>query len=305
MSESTTILAGSDGWLASRRDDIRGKAEEWVLIRQDERQPGQIYQELRSFSFFGAARTIFIERIDAFGEEDRGELNEALVALAPNVTLFLTTDGKSAAEVRQWLPSPLKVNVETEPTAGANASVMAKALNIQIDPDLRALLEQAFADDPIRMKNEIEKLALLLPGGTADIEIWRGISSEPGAVDGWRFARAVMARDLPTAEAILKTWASEGGGSHSAGRDLLGALAYVLRQYMLYKLNLAKGQGAGQAAKATPGRFGSDDQKAASTWSLAQLGHALSELVVLDRQLKSTSFAADLQLFRWCVSVSL
>lgn len=305
MSDAIIILEGSEPWIAMRRDHYRAQAEDWILLRRDERQAGQVYQELRSYSFFGTARTVFVEGVDDFTKDDLQELGEALKALAPKTMAILSCAPKNAAALQKAMPEGVRARVEAEQnTPVASAAAVSKTLDLQLDPDLKVLLDQAFGGDPLRLTRELEKLSLLKPDGKVSVDDWRGVSAEPGVVDGWRFARAVMARDLVTADRTLKTWVDEGGGSHSAGRDLLGAVSYVLRQYMLFKVAVARGQSPGEAARSVPGRFIPEDQRYAASWSLQQLGNALSELVVLDRGLKSSSLPAEMQLFRWCVAVA-
>ncbi|RMF19392.1 MAG: hypothetical protein D6761_00485 [Candidatus Dadabacteria bacterium] len=303
MSDAALILLeGSEGWLARQRERLRAEAADWVPIRPDERTPGRMYEELRSYSFFGEPRTVFIERIDQLNKEERLELSEALRAIAPKTTVILTALAGKLKDPAA-LFAEVAVDVQKEPATSGRAAVeqAASETGVALSPDLRSLLDEAFATEPLRLQRELEKLALLDPDGPADVGHWKSISALPGVVDGWLFARAVLDRDLGQADAILQSWREQGGGSHTAGRDLLGAVSWVLRQMMQYKIQLVRTGNAREAARAVVGRFSSADQKRAGAWSLPQLAAALDELRDLDRKLKRSSVPADRLLFDWCV----
>ncbi len=295
------LLVGRDQWLSSELDQLRRGAEEWIQIRADERTPGRLYEELRSFSFFGLKRTVCFERVDKMTKDETSELDEAIRSIAPGVTLVMTAaPGKSVDGVGGDGWPKLDRRDEPSTAAGAVGSASRQS-GVKLDDELKALMTEVYGDQPQVLRNELEKLSLLVDGRPATVSDWRSISAAPGAVDGWRFARAVMGRDLTTANEILETWTAEGGSGHTAGRDLLGAVGYVLRQYLLYKLHLAAGASRSEAARRTPGRFGPSDQSQAAKWTVTDIANALNALRDLDRGLKRYSIPADLQLYQWCV----
>lgn len=302
MSASKVVVwLGSEGWLAAQVDAARKAAEEWVPIRSEGRTPGRFYEELRSYSFFGLQRTVWIEGGETLAAEDRGELLEALAGLAPNVRVFVSAAASAAGDkLAAAIAAVVPTDVQREGAAGGSATVPA-AFDRDVSPDLRALLSDLYSDQPLKLALELEKAALFDPDGPVTEAAWRAVSSAPGVVDGFRFARAVLARDLPAAQATLNAWIEAGGSAHSAGRDLLGAVAYVLRQALTYRLLIARRVAPPEAARKTPGRFGREEQDAVSRWKVPDLAAALSDLMALDRQLKRSRVPADVALFAWCL----
>lgn len=303
------IWIGSDAWRSAKLEAARAAAEEWTRIREDERTPGRIYEALRAYSFFQMSRTVVIDAAETLVKEEQGELTEALKALAPGVhVLLLAKPGRSADKLGELLGAaevPGGVRSQTEDARKSERPEdLARSRGFRLTPELANLLAEQLGQDPMAMRLEVEKLELLAEGGEVDLDAWREVSAAGAAVDGWRFARAVMARDVGAAWQALEQWVALGGNASSAGRDLVGAVGYVVRQYLSYRLLVATGSSPDEAARRTPGRFMPADRAAAGRWTVPALAEALTGLVELDRELKSVPLPAEHLLFRWCLRVA-
>ena len=292
------FLVGASAWIAVEREQAKGAAATWVPLRGSLVEPGAMNQELRGYSFFAEHKTVFIDEVEQLSKEAQAELTDAIRFLAPDITLTLAGSGKKAETFAKALKAELSVAIKNEPAGSFRPHSVEGA---QPAKELLTLLNEIYHDKPLRLQRELEKIGLTQESGAVSIQEWREISSDPGSVDGWNFARSVMRKEIAKASEALDTWKATGGSGSNAGRDLLGALGYVVRQYLIFRLGLALGENAAAAAKKTPGRFSREDQHCASRWSLAELGTALSGLVELDRDLKSRPVPAEELLFYWCL----
>jgi len=186
-----------------------------------------------------------------------------------------------------------------------HSKVPAAAGDNALDEDLRTLLGEVYRDQPLRLMRELEKLALLptSDGRSLTVGDWRTFSTETAAADGFALARAVLRRDLAGADAQLRQWRAAGGKPSTVGRDLLGAIGFVLRQALAFRLLVAHGTPGTQAAKQVRGRLTPSDRKAINAWRIRDLAAVLDQLVRLDRDLKSSSVRAETALAHWLMWV--
>ena len=247
-------------------------------------------------------RVVVVKDVPALKKPARAVLDAYLKAPAPDVMLVLVAAGGEKATVDKAIAAHATA-VEFEPLSGDRVTKwiahQASVLGVTIAPEAAELLQQTTGNDLPALAAELDKLASFTAGGEiTEHAVTEVVGVRRGESLGDLLDR-VLVRDAPGALRILPHVLTQpkvnGVTIVMALTTQMLALAWGsamkgrVNYYDFLKLGSAfTGRSWGDAAAAW--------QRAAGTWSAADLDRALEALLAADSALKDTRVSGDEQL---------
>jgi DNA polymerase III subunit delta len=222
------LIAGDDeAKIARARDRLRARAEreggpgalELFTAGDGRRSPDAdaIVGSLAAISLTASRRYLLADGVDTWGKGDVERVCEALATLPPDLTLVLVAHGKAPAKLTKAVETAggevLGFSAPRERDLPKRLVTEAAELGFALDPGATRVLVDRLGPRSLRLRNELERLALWAGEGGrvegADLEAMVSDTSEEAM---WSLADAVVegeeAKVLRIAERLVAQGAS-------------------------------------------------------------------------------------------------
>jgi DNA polymerase III subunit delta len=229
-------------------------------------------------------RYLLADHVERWSEKDQGAVREALATLPDDVTVVLVAHGKPAAKLAKAIRDcggevhALEAPRPRDLPRGLVAD--AKQRGFQLDPGAAKLLVERMGANPVRLANELDRLAVWAgDGGNVGAEDLEAMVSDTSEAAVWSLSDALLEGDAEAALSISERLLAQG----ESVTGLVYALASRLRKANLALERLEAGTPPKQveselgmhpyAAKQLIGRLrdSSPEQLRSATASLADL----------------------------------
>jgi DNA polymerase-3 subunit delta len=180
-------------------------------------------------------RYLLADHVERWSEKDQSSVREALATLPDDLTVVLVAHGKPAAKLAKAVKDAggeVHTFEAPRPRDLPRALVAdAKRRRFRLAPDAAKLLVQRMGASPVRLSNELDRLALWAgEGGEVDLEDLEAMISDTSEAAVWSLSDALIEGDAESALAISERLLGQG----ESVTGLIYALASQLR-----KANLA------------------------------------------------------------------
>ena len=217
------LIAGSDeAKIAETRRRLRARAEseggpgalEMFEAGDGRRSPDAdgLIASMATFSLTASRRYLVADGVDAWGKGDIEKVAEALASIPPETTIALVAHGKAPAKLGKAVEAAggeqLIYDAPRERELPKRLVADARALGFTLDPDAARLLVERLGPRPLRLHNELERLALWAgEGGAVGVPELEAIISDTSEEAIWTLADAITEGDeaaaLRTAERLV------------------------------------------------------------------------------------------------------
>jgi DNA polymerase-3 subunit delta len=219
------LIAGDDeAKIARTRERLRARAEgdggpgalELFTAGDGRRSPDAeaLIASLAAISLTASHRYVLADGIQGWGKGDAERVAEALAALPPDLTLVLVAHGKAPAKLAKAVEGAggevLSFSAPRERDLPKRLVSDAAELGFELDLGAGRLLVERLGPRPLRLRNELERLALWAQGGrveAADLEAMIADTSEEAI---WSLADAVVAGDESDVLRIAERLTAQG-----------------------------------------------------------------------------------------------
>ena len=209
------LIAGSDeAKIAETRRRLRARAEdeggagalETFEAGDGRRSPDAdaLIASMATISLMAGRRYLLVDGVEAWGKGDTEKVAEALASIPPETTIALVAHGKPPAK----LGKAVEVAGGEQLSYDAPRERDAKELGFTLELEAARLLVDRLGPRPLRLRNELERLALWAgEGGTVGVAELEAIVSDTSEEAIWTLADAITEGDeattLRTAERLV------------------------------------------------------------------------------------------------------
>jgi DNA polymerase III subunit delta len=251
--KSAYLIAGSDeAKIARARARLRDRAEseggpgalELFDATDGRRSPDvdALVQSLASMSLIASRRYLLVDGAEGWAKADAKRAVEALAAIPPDTTVALVAHGKAPAGLAKAVEAAggevLTFDVPRERDLPKHLVAEASELGFELEPAAARLLTERLGSRPMRLRTELERLALWAGAGgrvgTDDLEEMVSDTSEEAI---WSLADAVVAGDEDETMRVAERLSSQG----EALPRIVYSLAPRLRQALKAARELEQG----------------------------------------------------------------
>jgi DNA polymerase III delta subunit len=236
------LVAGSDeAKIAAARRRLRARAEVEGgpgALRAFEPLEGRgppaaeaLIAAIPAMSLTTARRYLLADHVERWSESDQRAVAETLAALPEELTVVLVCYGKPAARlasaVRKAGGEVLTYQTPRPRELPRRLVAEAKERGFHLDPVAARALVQRLGGNPIRLANELDRLALWAgDGGRVSAEDLEGMVSDASETAVWSLSDALLEGDAERALAISERLIAQG----QSVTGLVYALASRLRK---------------------------------------------------------------------------
>jgi DNA polymerase III subunit delta len=205
---------------------------------------------LAAILLIASRRYLLVDGVESWGKADAKRAIEALAQIPPETTVALVAHGKAPAGLDKAVKAAggevLSFEAPRERDLPKQLVAEARELGFELDPGAARLLVERLGPRPLRLRTELERLAL-----------WAGEGGEVGADDLqamvvdtseeaiWSLADAVVAGDEAGTMRIAERLVAQG----EALPRIVYSVAPRLRQALRAASELQAGKPAGEVAK--------------------------------------------------------
>lgn len=205
---------------------------------------------LATISLITSQRYLLVDGIEGWGKADAKQAIEALGQIPPETTVALIAHGKAPAGLAKAVEKAggevLSFALPRERELPKQLVADASELGYELEPAAARLLVQRLGPRPMRLRTELERLALWAgEGGTVGIEELEAMISDTSEEAIWSLADAVVAGDEAETMRIAERLVSQG----EALPRIVYSLAPRLRQALKAATELEAGRPASEVAK--------------------------------------------------------
>jgi DNA polymerase III subunit delta len=259
--KSAYLIAGTDeAKIARARGRLRDRAEreagqgalELFEAADGRRSPDveAVVGSLAAISLISSRRYLLVDGVDAWGKGDTERAVEALAQIPPETTVALVAHGKPPAGLAKAVEKAggetLTFDAPRERDLPKQLVGDARELGFQLEPSAARLLVERLGPRPMRLRTELERLALWAgDGGAVGVEDLEAMVSDTSEEAIWTLADALVAGDEGETMRLAERLVAQG----EALPRIVYALAPRLRQALNAASELAAGKPAGQVAK--------------------------------------------------------
>jgi DNA polymerase III subunit delta len=255
------LISGSDeAKIARTRARLRARAEgEGGAGALELFEPGEgrrapdaeaLLASLAAISLIATRRYMLVDGVEAWGKKDTERVAEALKTLPPETTVALVARGKPPAPLAKAVKAAggelLKFEAPKQRELPKQLVADAGELGFELDLDAARLLVERLGPRPLRLRNELERLALWTGGGGAvgrdQLEAIIADTSEEAI---WALADALVEGDEVEVTAISERLVSQG--------EALPRVIYSLAPRLRQALRAARELEAGRPPKEVAG----------------------------------------------------
>jgi DNA polymerase III delta subunit len=255
------LFAGTDeAKIARTRSRLRERAEreggpgalELLDAGDGRRSPDveALVNSLAAISLIASRRYLLVDGVDAWGKADAERAAEALGQIPPETTLALVAHGKAPAGLAKAVEKAggevLSFDVPRERELPKQLVADARELGFDLEPTAARLLVERLGPRPIRLRTELERLALWAgEGGEVGVEDLEAMVADTSEEAIWTLADAVVAGDEAETMRVAEVLVAQG----EALPRIIYSLAPRLRQALRAATELEAGKPAGEVAK--------------------------------------------------------
>ena len=259
--KSAYLIAGTDeAKIARARARLRDRAErdagpgalELFEAADGRRSPDveAVISSLAAISLISTWRYLLVDGVDAWGKGDTERAVEALAQIPPETTVALVAHGKPPAGLAKAVEKAggeiLTFDAPRERDLPKQLVGDARELGFQLEPSAARLLVERLGPRPMRLRTELERLALWAgDGGSVGVEDLEAMVSDTSEEAIWTLADALVAGDEGETMRVAERLVAQG----EALPRIVYALAPRLRQALNAAAELDAGKPAGQVAK--------------------------------------------------------
>jgi DNA polymerase III subunit delta len=255
------LIAGTDeAKIARTRSRLRERAEreggpgalELFEAGDGRRSPDvdAFVNSLAAISLIASHRYLLVDGVDAWSKGDTERAAEALGQIPPETTLALVAHGKAPAALAKVVEKAggevLSFDVPRERELPKQLVADARELGFDLEPSAARLLVERLGPRPVRLRTELERLALWAgEGGQVEMQDLEAMVADTSEEAIWTLADAVVAGDEVETMRVAEVLVAQG----EALPRIVYALAPRLRQALRAATELEAGRPAGEVAK--------------------------------------------------------
>jgi DNA polymerase III subunit delta len=255
------LISGSDdAKIARTRARLRARAEreggagalELFEAGEGRRAPDAeaLLASLAAISLIAARRYLLVDGVEAWGKKDTERVAEALEALPPDTTVALVARGKPPAPLAKAVKAAggelLKFEAPKERDLPKQMVADARELGFELDLDAARLLVERLGPRPLRLRNELERLALWAgEDGTVGREQLEAIIADTSEEAIWSLADALVEGDEAEVTAVSEQLVAQG--------EALPRVIYSLAPRLRHALRASRELEAGRPPKEVAG----------------------------------------------------
>ena len=293
------LVAGSDeAKIHATRRRLRARAEaeggaaalEVFEASEGRRGPDAeaVVAAIPALSLGAEHRYLLVDGVERWRESEASAVAEALSALPPGLTLVLIAHGKApgrlSSAVKKAGGDVLSYEAPRERELPKRMAADASELGFRLQPEAARLLVDRIGTSPLRLRNELERLALWAgDGGEVTVADLEAMVSDASDTAVWSLSDALLERDPERALAIAERLL--GQGENVTG--LIYGVASRLRKAHFALVRLERGA----APKQVEGELGMHPYAAKQL--IARVRHTS-----LEQLQQATAAIADLEV--WC-----
>lgn len=219
------LIAGSDeAKIAETRRRLRARAEREggpgaLELFEGEGRRGPDADELlastATISLTASRRYLLVDGVDAWGKAAVEKVAESLAAIPPDTTIALIAHGKAPAKLGKAVEKAggelLVFELPRERDMPKKLVADAKGMGFTLDLDAARLLVTRMGPRPLRLRNELERLALWCgKGGTVGVPELESIVSDTSEDAIWTLADALTEGDEAQTLRIAERLVAQG-----------------------------------------------------------------------------------------------
>ena len=258
------LIAGTDeAKIARARSRLRDRAErdggpgalELFETGDGRRSPDvdAFVGSLGAISLIASHRYLLVDGVENWGKGDTQRAIDALTELPPETTVALIAHGKPPAGMAKAVEGAggevLTYDAPRERDLPKQLVGEAKELGFDLEPAAARLLVERLGPRPLRLRNELERLALWSgSGGKVGVEELEAMVADTSEEAIWGLADAVVAGDQAETMRIAERLVAQG----EALPRIVYSIAPRLRQALRATRELEAGRPAGAVAKGLP-----------------------------------------------------
>lgn len=255
------LIAGDDEAKIGRaRARLRERAEEeggpgaleLLEAAQGRRAPDveELVASLASISLIASRRYLLVDGIEGWSKADAERAAVTLAEIPPETTVALVAHGKAPAGLAKAVERAggevLGFALPKEREIPKQLVADARGLGFELDPAAARMLVNRLGPRPLRLRTELERLALWAgEGGRVGAEDLEAMVSDTSEDAIWSLADAVIAGDRAEALRLAERLTSQG----EALPRIVYSLAPRFRQALRAAAELEAGKPAGEVAK--------------------------------------------------------
>lgn len=255
------LIAGTDeAKIARARARLRDRAEreggpgalELFEPGEGRRSPDvdALVTSLASMSLIAARRYLLVDGVEGWGKPDTQRVIDCLGQVPAETTLALVAHGKAPAGLAKAVEAAggeiLSFDVPKEREIPKQLVAEARELGFELEPGAARLLVERLGPRPLRLRTELERLALWSgEGGRVGADDLEAMVSDTSEEAIWSLADAVVAGDDAGTLRIAERLVAQG----DALPRIVYSLAPRLRQALRAASELEAGRPAGEVAK--------------------------------------------------------
>ena len=205
---------------------------------------------LAAISLIASRRYLLVDGVEAWGKGDAQRAAELLSAIPPETTIALVANGKAPAGLPKAVEAAggevLTYDAPKERELPKQLVAEARDLGFELDAVAARALAERLGPRPLRLRHELERLALWSGGGgRVGLEDLDAMVSDTSEEAIWTLADAVVAGDGPATLRVAERLVAQG----EALPRIVYSLAPRLRQALQAARELEAGRPANEVAK--------------------------------------------------------
>jgi DNA polymerase III subunit delta len=255
------LIVGSDqAKIARARARLRERAEreggggalELFEAAEGRRSPDvdAFAASLAAISLISSRRYLLVDGVESWGKTDAKRAIDALAQVPPETTVALVAHGKAPAGLDKAVKAAggevLSFEAPRERDIPKQLVAEARELGFELDPRAARSLVERLGPRPLRLRTELERLALWAgEGGEVGAEDLQAMVADTSEEAIWSLADAVVAGDEAATMRIAERLVAQG----EALPRIVYSIAPRLRQALRAAGELESGKPAGEVAK--------------------------------------------------------
>src|SRR5919109_2386419 len=260
MKPAYLIVGNDEAKIARARSRLRERAEreggagalELFEAGEGRRSPDvdALAASLAAISLIASRRYLLVDGVQSWGKADAKRAIEALAQIPPETTVALVAHGKAPAGLDKAIKAAggevLSFDAPRERDLPKQLVAEARELGFELEPGAARLLVERLGPRPLRLRTELERLALWAgEGGEVGADDLQAMVADTSEEAIWSLADAVVGGD----EAGTMRVAERLGAQGEALPRIVYSIAPRLRQALRAASELEAGKPAGEVAK--------------------------------------------------------
>lgn len=260
MKPAYLIVGTDEAKIARARARMRDRAEreggpgalELFDAGEGRRSPDveAIAGSLAAISLIASRRYLLVDGVEGWGKADAGRAIEALGQIPPETTIALVAYGKAPTGLEKAVKSAggevLSFDAPRERELPKMLVAEARELGLELEPAAARMLVERLGARPMRLRTELERLALWAGDGEAvGVEDLQAMTADTSEEAIWSLADAVVAGDEAETLRLAERLVAQG----EALPRIVYSLAPRFRQALRAASELEAGKPPGEVAR--------------------------------------------------------